>query len=142
MIKGFFGINIAVKDLEEAKAKYENLLGVPAQIANSDDFAFPNIQGVGFDFHGVLVSLLTSEDENNPVGAYLKKRGEGIILISVEADNIENDVAKLKEKGLSFLMPEIFPGPFGKVNFIPPKTMHGVQIEVIQPAGRLKRDAE
>jgi catechol 2,3-dioxygenase-like lactoylglutathione lyase family enzyme len=28
MIKGFFGINIAVNNLEEATAKYERLLGV------------------------------------------------------------------------------------------------------------------
>ena len=140
MIKGFFGVNIAVKDLKAATAKYETLLGVPALEANPEEFAFPNIQGVGFDFHGVLISLLTSEDAANPVGSYLAKRGEGIILISVKADDIENDVAALKEKGLSFLLPEVFPGPFGKVNFIPPKTMHGVQIEVIQPAGRLNRE--
>ena len=137
MIKGFFGVNIAVKDLKAATAKYEALLGVPAQEATPEDFAFPNINGVGFNFHGVLISLLTSEDQGNPVGAFLSKRGEGIILISIKADDIENDVEALRQKGLSFLLPEVFPGPFGKVNFIPPKTMHGVQIEIIQPAGRL-----
>ncbi|MEW6264748.1 MAG: VOC family protein [Thermodesulfobacteriota bacterium] len=138
MIKGFFGVNIAVNDLEAATAKYEALLGVPAQQAKSEDFAFPGIVGVGFEFHGVLISLLSSKDQGNPVGAFLKKKGEGIILISVKADDIENDIEALRKKGLSFLMPEVFSGPFGKVNFIPPKTMHGVQVEVIQPAGRLE----
>jgi methylmalonyl-CoA/ethylmalonyl-CoA epimerase len=141
MIKGFFGINIAVNNLEEATAKYERLLGVPAHQADPSDFAFPGIQGVGFDFHGVLISLLTSDDDANPVGRFLQKRGEGIILISVEADDIENDVKSLQDQGMNFLLPEIFPGPFGKVNFIPPQTMHGVQVEVIQPEGRLKRQA-
>ena len=139
MIKGFFGVNIAVKDLEAASAKYEKLLGVPAHEANPEEFAFPNIKGVGFDFNGTLISLLTSEDPGNPVGAYLAKKGEGIILISVESDDIESDVDRLQDQGLSFLMPGVFPGPFGKVNFIPPKSMHGVQIEIIQPGGRLKR---
>ena len=138
MIKKFFGVNIAVKDLKSARAKYELLLGVPAQDAKPEDFAFPNIEGVGFDFNGVLVTLLSSQDEHNPVGAFLKNRGEGLLLISIETDDIENDLVQLEKKGFSFLMPTAFPGPFGKVNFIPPKNMNGVQIEVIEPAGRLK----
>ena len=138
MIKKLFGINIAVKDLEAATAKYQTLLGVEPQKAEEGDFAFPNIQGVGFVFNNMLISLLTSEDENNPVGHFLKKRGEGIILISVESDKIEEDMAQLQENGMQFLLPDPFAGPYGKVNFIPPKTMHGVQIEVIQPEGKFK----
>jgi 4-hydroxyphenylpyruvate dioxygenase-like putative hemolysin len=59
----------------------------------------------------VLISLLTSDDDANPVGRFLQKRGEGIILISVEADDIENDVKSLQDQGMNFLLPEIFPRP-------------------------------
>jgi methylmalonyl-CoA/ethylmalonyl-CoA epimerase len=135
MIRRFFGINIAVRNLEEAIPKFEKLLGAkPRIVSDPNSYAFPGITGATFDFQGVAINLLTSTGGNNPVEKFLANKGEGILLISLLSDNIESDVGDLIAKGLNFIAPQAFAGAFGKVNFIHPKTMNGVQIEVIEPA--------
>ena len=135
MIKKFFSINIAVKNLEEAIAKYQSLLGSKPRISSDPkDFAFPGITAASFNLSGVFINLLTTSQSDNPVGKFLASKGEGLLLISVMSDDFEKDIAELSAKGLSFVSPKGFEGGYGKVNFIHPKTMNGVQVEVIQPA--------
>lgn len=136
MIKKFFGMNIAVKDLDEAIPKYEALLGVkPEVITDPQFFAYPGMKSATFTFDGLLINLMTSDNDENPIGKFLAKKGEGIVLVSFTSDGIEKDCQELGAKGLSFISPEPFAGGYGKVNFIHPKTMNGVQVEVIQPVG-------
>lgn len=135
MIKQFFGINIAVRSLEEAIPKFETLLGVkPRIVSDPNAYAFPGITGARFDVQGIVINLLTSTGGNNPVEKFLANKGEGLLLISLLSDDIENDVGDLTAKGLNFIAPQVLAGAFGKVNFIHPKSMNGVQIEVIEPA--------
>jgi len=65
MIKGLFGVNIAVKDLQAAIERFQTLLGVEAEMGEEGDFAFPGLKGAGFDFNGALVGLLSSDNEEN-----------------------------------------------------------------------------
>jgi methylmalonyl-CoA/ethylmalonyl-CoA epimerase len=64
----------------------------------------------------------------------LANKGEGVLLISLLSDNIEKDLGDLTAKGMNFIAPQALAGAYGKVNFIHPKMMNGVQIEVIEPA--------
>lgn len=135
MIKTIVGINIAVKDLDEAIPKYKDLLGVEPEITSDPkNFAFPGLKAAGFFVGGVLISLLTTSEENNPVGQFLKKRGEGLLLVSLHSDDIAADTQLMTKSGLKFMIPEVFQGAYGKVNFIPAKTMNGVQWEILQPS--------
>ncbi len=135
MIRRFFGINIAVRDLDQSIPKFEALLGVkPRIVSDPNAYAFPGITGARFEIEGVTINLLTSSEGNNPVAKFLASRGDGILLISLLSDEIEKDVRDLTAKGLPFIAPQVFSGAYGKVNFIHPKTMNGVQIEVIEPA--------
>jgi methylmalonyl-CoA/ethylmalonyl-CoA epimerase len=135
MLKGVWGINIAVKDLDEAVKKYEKLLGVAPQGISSDPnrAAFAGFTTAQFVFKNFIINLMTSKDTNNPVGKFLEKRGEGVILMSLQSDDIDNDVDKMKKDGLQFLWDENMPGGYGKVNFIPAKNMNGVQWEILDP---------
>lgn len=136
MIKGLFGVNIAVKDLDAAMAKFAALTGCECEMGEEGDFAFPGLIGAGIDFEGKLIGLLSSDNEDNPVGRFLSKRGEGVLLISIMTDDIEADQKKLEEKGFQFMMPAAYQGPYGMVNFIPAKSNFGVQVELIQPGGK------
>jgi methylmalonyl-CoA/ethylmalonyl-CoA epimerase len=135
MLKGVWGINIAVKDLDEAVKKYEKLLGVAPKGISSDPnrAAFAGMTTAQFVFQNFIINLMTSKDTNNPVGKFLEKRGEGVILMSLQSDDIDNDVDKMKKDGLQFLWNENMPGGYGKVNFIPAKNMNGVQWEILDP---------
>lgn len=135
MLKGLWGINIAVKNLEEAVSKYKDLLGVEPKYSSSEDFAFPGLKGAIFNFNGVLIGLVSPTEENNPVANFLKKHGEGVLLISLESEDIEKDIAQLKSKKVEFVLQKNIEGEgFGKVNFIHPIKMNGVQVEIFQPS--------
>lgn len=136
MIKGVYGFNIAVSDLQAALAKYEALLGVKANYLEESDFAFPGIQGAFLNVNGVVFNILTSNDENSPVGRFLKKNGEGILLVSLEVDDADSEVERIRANGMQPVLKKTAEGSFGKANFIHPKSMHGVQIEIFQPAGK------
>jgi methylmalonyl-CoA epimerase len=139
MIKGFYGINIGVRDLDVATAKFESVVGLKPRISKPEDFNFPGLRGASFNVNGVNISLVSSDDENTVVGKFLKTRGEGVLLISLESDDLENDVARLRNQGVQFTMEKIGEGAFGKVTFIHPKFMHGVQVEMIQPSEAFKK---
>jgi methylmalonyl-CoA/ethylmalonyl-CoA epimerase len=135
MIKRFFGINIAVRNLDEAIPKFETILGVkPKIVSDPNAYAFPGITGATFEFEGIAINLLASTGGNNPIEKFLANKGEGILLISLLSNDIEKDIVDLTAKGLNFIAPQVFSGAYGKANFIHPKTMNGVQIEVIEPA--------
>lgn len=133
MIKGIFGVNIAVNDLAEATKKYENVFGVSAVPLGEKDFAFPGLSGAQLAINGFHINLITSNQPETSIAKFLERKGEGLFLLSVEVDAIDDDVADLRQKGLELLLRDSESGEFGAVNFIHPKSMHGVQVEVYQP---------
>lgn len=133
MIKGIYGINIAVKDLDEALARYESVFGAKAERLSEGDFAFPGLVGAKLNVDGFCITLIASSREDTSVARFLEKKGEGVFLLSVRVDAIDEDVKTLKEQGLQLLLEKPATGRFGAVNFVHPKSMHGVQIEIYQP---------
>ena len=133
MIKGIYGINIAVKDLDEAVKKYESMFGVKSEPFKEEDFAFPGLSGAKLDINGVFINLISYKDEKTSVANFIETKGEGVFLISIEVDDIEKDVEELKNKGLDFVLKDTAEGAFGQVNFVHPKSAHGVQLEIYQP---------
>jgi methylmalonyl-CoA epimerase len=135
MIKGVYGFNIAVKDLDAAIVRYQNLLGLqPTKLLGDGDFAFPGLKGAVFNVHGVILNLITSSDSKTGVGKFLETKGEGLFLLSLRSDNVAEDTKQMTEAGAAFVMKEPLVGSFGTANFIHPKSAHGVQIEIYDPA--------
>ena len=133
MIKGIYGINIAVRDLEQATQNYEKAFGVKSEPVSEAGFAFPGLHGTSFDLNGFHLNLIASKNDNTSVAKFLAQKGEGVFLVSVEVDAIDSDVAALREKGFNPLLTPSAEGAFGAVNFLHPKQMNGVQLEFYQP---------
>lgn len=138
MIKGIYGVNIAVKNLDEAVRRYEDFFGMKAKNFGSEFFAFPHLVGAQFNINGFHLNLIASLKEGTSVAQFLEKRGEGVFLLSVEVDDIDKDVAQMREIGAAFFLDDNVSGPFGKVNFAHPKSMNGVQVEVYQPSAAVQ----
>ena len=134
MIKGVYGINIAVKDLDAATLRYEELLGVKATAVSSSFFAFPGLIGSQFNLNGFHLNLIASLSDDTSVAKFIEKRGEGFFLLSLEVDGIGGEVERLRDIGASVLLDRSAEGDFGAVNFIHPKSFAGVQVELLQPA--------
>ena len=137
MIQGVYGMNIAVKDLDAAGKKYEGLLGVkPLKFVGEEEFAFPGLKGAVFDVGGFLLHLVTSVADNTSIAKFLNTKGEGVFLVSLRSDNVQEDTERIAGAGAVFVLDQPAKGKFGTVNFIHPKTAHGLQIEVYDPEGR------
>lgn len=134
MIKRVYGINVAVKDLHEAVARYEAVFGVQSSSLSESDFAVSGLTGAQLDINGFRINLISSSRSDTSIAKFLERKGEGVFLVSVEVDAIDEDVAIMRDKGMEFVSADAMTGAFGAVNFGHPRSMHGVQIEVIQPA--------
>ncbi|MBZ0217480.1 MAG: VOC family protein, partial [Fimbriimonadaceae bacterium] len=134
MIKGIFGVNIAVNDLANATENYEKMFGVSAMALDESDFAFPGLSGSQLKIGKFHINLISSDQEETSVTKFLKRNGEGLFLLSVEVDSIAEDVDELRDKGFEVLLDKSISGKFGAVNFMHPRSMNGVQIEVYQPS--------
>ena len=66
------------------------------------------------------------------INKFLKDKGEGIHHIAFKVSNLDETVARLKEKGAK-LIPEQPIGTAGQIRFIfvHPKSVHGILIELI-----------
>jgi methylmalonyl-CoA epimerase len=132
MIKRFIGVTIAVKDLDRAVKRYEDVLNRKAQVLDPDFFAFPGHKGAIFLLGDVQISLVSSEQPDSAVTKFLQTRGEGVFLISVEVSDAEQARKELLKKGIDLVGDKTQTFACGKVNFAHPKSMHGVQIEFPQ----------
>lgn len=139
MIKGVYGFNIVVKDLEQAVAKFEALLGIKAVALGESDFAFSGMRGATLNVNGVSISLLTPTSENSPAAKFLEKKGEGLMLLALESDDVDADSERIRSQGFELSSPKTMEGKWGKANWIHPKSLHGVQVEIFYPGGLYKK---
>ena len=132
MITGIYGFNIAVKDLKSAVEKYKDIFKVEPRYMASDEFVVPNLEGYAFNIGGTIIHIIASKTEDTSIAKFVEKSGEGVFLVSMVVDDIEKETSFMKEKGLKVLLDKNLKAKIGKVNFIHPKSMNGVQWEVLQ----------
>ncbi|MBW1806991.1 MAG: VOC family protein [Deltaproteobacteria bacterium] len=122
-------ISIAVKNLAEAKKVWEPILGKDkpddAYIDESEKINVARywLSGVGFE-------LMESTTLDGEVAKFIEKRGEGIMLISLNVDNTRAAIDELEGKDYPFI------GGARKFQdcefaFIHPKKVNGVLLELI-----------
>ncbi|MCW2544027.1 MAG: methylmalonyl-CoA epimerase [Frankiales bacterium] len=127
------GVNIAVRDLEHWTNRYEEVLGIDSVAVAEDGFAFPGMRGSSFDVDGFKLNLITSSDPTTSVGRFLARNGDGFFLLSLRVDDVDKAGEQLRDQGVEPLLETAQRGPGHlPVNFVHPKAMAGVQIEIIE----------
>ena len=122
-------ICVAVRNLEAARKIWEPILGKDrpddAYVDEPEKIRVARywVGGVGFE----LMESLTPDGE---VAKFIEKRGEGVMLVSLNVDNTRAAMAELKAKDYPFI------GGARKFRdcefaFIPPKAVNGVLLELI-----------
>jgi methylmalonyl-CoA/ethylmalonyl-CoA epimerase len=133
MITALDHIAIAVPDLEKAIKRFMDDFGLPFE--GTEEVMAAKTTTAFFPLPETSIELVNPLNGEGPIAAYLEKRGGGIHHLCFRTDNIEEDVARLKEKGYQFIGDEPTPGAHGStVIFIHPKSCDGVLIELSQPA--------
>jgi methylmalonyl-CoA/ethylmalonyl-CoA epimerase len=122
-------ICIAVKNLDAARKIWEPILGKDkpddAYVDEPEKIRVARywVGGVGFE----LMESLTPDGE---VAKFIEKRGEGVMLVSLNVDNTRAAMDELKPKGYPFI------GGARKFRdcefaFVNPKAVNGVLLELI-----------
>jgi len=125
-------IAIATEDIEKSVALY-SALGIEFDSKRE----VVESQGVKTAFGHVdknaHIELLEPINEESSISKFLQKKGGGIHHLCFRVKNVAEKQKELEEKGIKFIYPEAFAGANDcLVNFIHPKSMDGVLVEISQ----------
>ena len=129
-------IGMVVHDLHDACARFERVLGLPAI-----DFRDDQGQGMQLDARILLgnecwLHLVQNWNPESRVNRFLRERGEGLEHIALETDDIEADVAHLREIGVGVWEDRILDANDGYEAFVFPDKLPGLTVELIQSHDR------
>lgn len=121
-------IGIAVTELQEAIATYENMGFVLEKI---EEVPEQKVRTAFFKVGETHIELLEAMDETSPIAKFLAKRGPGIHHIAMEVENLDDAMAKNKEAGIRMTQDKPSLGAGGhRINFVHPKSTGGVLMEL------------
>ena len=124
-------IAIAVPDLDKAIKRFAVDFGL--EFAGREEVPSARTSTAFFPVSQSHIELLTPLHGEGPIAKYLQKKPGGLHHLCFRSDDLENDVARLKEKGYQFLSDTPQPGANGaRVIFIHPRSCDGVLIELSQ----------
>lgn len=127
-------IAIAVKDIEQSVSKYSDL-----GLIFNDSREVVESQKVKTAFCHVdknaHIELLEATDEKSSIHKFIEKNGEGIHHLCFRVKNVLEKQEELSSKGFRFIYEKPVVGANNCiVNFIHPKSMNGVLVEISQKA--------
>ena len=133
MITALDHIAIAVPDLEKSIKRFMEDFGL--SYGGTEDVESAKTSTAFFALPKTSIELVHPLNGEGPIAKFLDKKGGGMHHLCFRSDDINSDVARLKEKGYQFLSDKPSPGAHNsQVIFIHPKSCDGVLIEINQAA--------
>jgi len=131
MVNRIHHIGVAVNDVEKAAQLFRDLFGCRVETIKEHGG-----MKAAFVFAGDMeIELLEDHRPDSPIGKFLRNRGEGIHHFSFEVDDIEAELKALKKRGVELIDEKSRIGVHGvPIAFVNPKSLHGVLVELCQPA--------
>lgn len=124
-------IAIAVTDLDEGIRRFCEDLGL--SLSGTEDVVAAQTRTAFIPVPGTRIELIHPLDGQGPIRKSLDKRGPGLHHICFRTDDIDGDIARLKDKGYRFTSDVPTPGAHGtRVIFVHPKSAGGVLIELAE----------
>jgi len=124
-------IGIAVRDLEEAKKIYCNILGL--ECTGEMELPERGVKVAFLETGNTKIELIEGTSEESPVTKFVERHGPGIHHLCFEVDDIARVMKELASDGIRLIDEEPRPGAEGKlVAFLHPKSTTGVLIELTE----------
>ena len=134
MLQKIDHLGIAVRSIEETKAFYEEVLGLPCE--GEETVESQKVKTAFFAVGEVHIELLEPTSEESPIAKFLEKNGAGIHHVAYKTDDIEGQIKQAKEGGCRLIHETPIEGAGGKlVAFLHPKSTHGVLMEFCSKKG-------
>lgn len=122
-------VGIAVKDLEQAKKFYTEVLGMTAM--GEEVVEQQKVKVCFIPCGDSEVELLESTSPDGPIAKFIEKNGEGIQHVAIRVDNINAALEDLKAKGVRLIDQEPRYGAGGaSIAFVHPKATGGILLEL------------
>jgi methylmalonyl-CoA/ethylmalonyl-CoA epimerase len=134
-ILGLQHIGVAVKDLDRAATRFEQLFGIKATELRTDQhYGTQRDVAIYTGNDRLWLHLVQSEDEENRVTQFMNIYGEGLEHLCLEVGDIREAVKQVKAAGVPLYQNKIYlDRPDGFEAFIYPEYNHGVTVELIEP---------
>jgi methylmalonyl-CoA/ethylmalonyl-CoA epimerase len=131
MPKDLDHIGIAVQELEGAISLYVEGLGL--ELKETETVESENVRVAMLLSGKTRVELLEPLDDSSAIGQFLAQGKKGIHHLAFRVENIEEELALYRAKGVRVIEPAPRVGAGGcKVAFIHPKSTAGVLIELVE----------
>jgi methylmalonyl-CoA epimerase len=130
MFKGLDHLVVAVKDIDAAVARYETIYGAP--VSDRSENAAAGMKMAFFRFEGSYVELVSNLGDEGPIARRLADRGEGVHLVAMKVDNLEETLADLRAKGVRLVGDPGAGSPVRGQVFVHPSETGGVLTQLVQ----------
>jgi methylmalonyl-CoA epimerase len=121
-------IGIAVKSIDAAKKIYEDL---GLHVEHVETVETQKVRTAFLSVGDANLELLEPSGPESTIAKYIEKRGEGIHHICLRVDDIDEQLARLAERGYRLINEAPVPGAHGcRVAFLHPAAGNGVLIEL------------
>ena len=123
-------ICVAVRDLEAAKPRWEQLFNKPSPDLEYD-FDRESIRVSRYNVGEVGFELISSTRKASPVDRFIRQRGEGVMLVSFKVPDTAAAIPILKANHYDMIdqTPRVWEG--SRYAFLKPGPMNGVLVEII-----------
>ena len=130
-IKRIEHIAIAVKSMAPLKELLEGKLGIHMEY--EEHLPQYNTKLQMYPVGETYLELLESDKPDTVTNRWIAERGEGLFHICLEVENIDEAVAELRAKGMTFQQPEPKLGHGNsRIIFLDPKATGGLVIELAE----------
>jgi methylmalonyl-CoA/ethylmalonyl-CoA epimerase len=130
-------VGIAVADLDEAIAFYARVFGMECVHVeeNTDQGVREAMLSVGPTPAGGCVQLLAPLSPSSTIAKFLDRNGPGVQQVAYTVAEVDEACARLRERGIRLLYDEPRRGTANsRINFVHPKDVGGVLVELVEPA--------
>jgi methylmalonyl-CoA/ethylmalonyl-CoA epimerase len=126
-------VAMAVEDLDEAIALYQDGLGMPVQ--HRETVEQLGVEAVLLGIGDGHVELLKPVDADSGVGRFLERHGPGMHHLAYRTDDIDSALESVRAAGLELIDERPRTGiRNSRVAFMHPKSTGGVLMELVEPA--------
>ena len=130
MFKGVDHVVIAVKDLNAAVQKYEDIYG--SAVSDRSEAPAAGMQMAFFRFDDSYIELVSNLGDEGPIAKRLASLGEGVHLVAMKVDDIQATLSQLRAKGVRLVGDPGEGNPVTGQVFIHPSVTGGVLTQLVE----------
>jgi methylmalonyl-CoA/ethylmalonyl-CoA epimerase len=131
MIEKVHHVGIVVREMEQAMRFYRDTLGL--HVHKLETIEEQGVKAALLTLGDSEIELLEPVAPDTGVARYLERKGEGLHHVCFQVDNVERDLATLRNQGVELIDQATRTGLAGRICFLHPNALDGALVELCQP---------